>query len=68
MLTWHQAISDPFFAKALLNKSLKKLFYKGPHTLLHYCMRVHASSPKTARVYLQKHEKRKVVDGTHNFG
>jgi hypothetical protein len=36
MLTWHQAISDPFFAKALLNNSLKNIFYKGSRAILHY--------------------------------
>jgi hypothetical protein len=46
MLTWHRANSYPFFAKALLNNSLKILFYKGPHALIHYCMRVHLADPK----------------------
>ena len=64
MLTWHQANSYPFFAKTLLNNSLKILLCQGPRTLTHYCTRMHAGWLTTARMYLTKHEKRKVANGT----
>jgi hypothetical protein len=50
----------------MLNKLLKILLGQGPRALTHYCMRVHAGSPTTTRVYLTKHKNRKVADGTKN--
>jgi hypothetical protein len=76
MLTWHQANSYPFLAKAMLNKLLKNLLKSnpGPNPLLGkrwqalYCTRWNAGWPTTARVYLTKHKNRKVADGQKALG
>jgi hypothetical protein len=65
MLTWHQAISDPFFAKALLNNSLKNLFYKGPRALLHYCMHVYMLADLKQPVWTYKSTKKGKLSMEH---
>ena len=58
----------PSLPKHLLNNSLEILLCQGPHALTYYCTHVHAGRPTTARVYLTKHKKRKVSDGTKSYG
>jgi hypothetical protein len=50
MLTWHQANSYPFLAKAMLNKLLKNLLNQVTRALTHYWARWNAGRPYTARV------------------
>jgi hypothetical protein len=50
MLTWHQANSYPFLAKAMLNKLLKILLNQVKRALNYYCTRWNAGRPTTARV------------------
>ena len=50
MLTWHQANSYPFLAKAMLNKLLKILLNQVKHALTHYCTRWNIGKPTIARV------------------
>ena len=79
MLTWHQANSYPFLAKAMMRNLFEnpfELIQTRPNSLLHalerwqayYCMRWNAGWPTTARVYLTKHKNRKVTDRTKIFG
>ena len=49
MLTWHQANSYPFLAKAMLNKLLKILLKQVARALTLDCMRWNAGRPTTAR-------------------
>ena len=58
----------PSLPKYLLNNSLEILLCQGPCTLTHYCTRVHTGRPTTACVYLTKHKKRKVAEGTKSYG
>ena len=50
MLTWHQANSYPFLAKAILNKLLKTLLNQVAHALTFYFTRWNTGRPTTARV------------------
>jgi hypothetical protein len=54
--------------KTLLNNSLKILLCKGPRALTHYCMCVHVGWLKTARVYLLKHKKVKLLTEKKTMG
>ena len=50
MLTWHQANSYLFLAKAMLNKLLKIFLNQVARGLTLYCMRWNTDKPTTARV------------------
>ncbi len=78
MLTWHQANSLPFIAKAMLNNSSKNSIFKkhplagplqpaGPASRPTTARGGPASRPTTARGYLKKHKIRKVSAGTQGF-
>ena len=78
MLTWHQANSFPFIAKAMLNNSSKNSNFKkqplagslqptSPASRPTTARGGPASRPTTARGCLQNNKKWKVVDGTKSF-
>jgi hypothetical protein len=50
MLTWHQANSLPFIAKAMLNRLFKNLLNQVTRALTHCWARWNAGRPYTARV------------------
>jgi hypothetical protein len=50
MLTWHQANSLPFIAKAMLNRLFKNLSNQVTRALTHCWARWNAGRPYTARV------------------
>jgi hypothetical protein len=50
MLTWHQANSLPFIAKAMLNRLLKIILNQVARALTLYYMRWNTSRSTTARV------------------
>ena len=79
MLTWHQANSLPFIAKAMLNKLFEKPLKSSnprPNPLLGalerwkalYCTRWNAGWPTTTLVYLTKKKIRKVANEMKSFG
>ena len=68
MLTWHQANSYLFLAKAMLNKLWKTLLKQVARALTLCCIRWNAGWTTTSRVYLTKHKNRKVADVKKSFG